>query len=338
MCKRIVQAFISEKGMDGIWMDDSGMLAGLVRRGRRNAALENPLRINALWYVALEATGTALRGLGPMGAGVKDPSGDHFERLAGRFRRAFTKDYWCERHQRVCPPEVRQGEDHGDLPDAEQLLFMLLPCSPMARTKQLGVLKQMEERALAPVGLWVRDGKGGVVESLLHRAWLAQALGLLAETAADRQRAVNAARPLEAVWEQAKTTGVHALYRDGAPLGRGPEPLVTAEVLGTLERFLGSVGGARGRNGNRRAKGRGGNKVTGAEKGAPAASSVDLASNGEVYFHGGEDADGVRLFDDSDGACPGRVHSLSGPAAGARREDHSQGDRLGDGGAGALHS
>jgi hypothetical protein len=243
VCQRIVQVFIAERGMDGIWMEDSGMLAGLARRGRPNAALGNPLRLNALWYAALEATGAALRGLPPMGPGAKDSAGDHFERLAGRFRRAFSKVYWCEEHQRVCPPEVRQAADHGDLPDAEQLLLLLLPCSPMPWTKQIGVLKQMEARTLAPLGLWVRQGTDGLVESLLHRAWLAQALAALAETEADRQRAISAARPLAAVWDQARTTGVHAFYRDGAPLGNGPEPLVTAEVLATLERFLGPGAG-----------------------------------------------------------------------------------------------
>jgi hypothetical protein len=240
MCKRIVQEFISEKGMDGIWMDDGGLLAGLARRGRKNAALMASLRLNALWYAALEATGMALRGLPPMSAAPKDPSGDHFERLAGRFRRAFTKAYWCEEHQRICPRESRQGNLHDDLPDAEQLLLMVLPASPMARTKQIGVLKQMETRALGPVGVWVRHREHGLVESLLHRAWLAQALGNLADSETDRQRAVNAARPLTAVWELVNATGVHAYYRDGAPLGKAPDPVVTAEVLGTLERFLGA--------------------------------------------------------------------------------------------------
>jgi hypothetical protein len=238
LCKRIIQEFISQNGMDGIWMEDGGLLAALPHRGPKNPALAAPLRLNGYWYAALESTGIALRGLPPFATGVKDPSGDHFERLAGRFRRAFSKIFWCEKHQRVCPPELRQNDDHGDLPDAEQLLLMLLPSSPMPRTKQIGVLKQLEARALAPVGLWVRQPDGTLVESLLHRAWMAQALGNLAESDADRQRAVNAARPLEAVWELAKTTGVFPFYRDGTPFGKGPSPLVTAEVLMTLDRFL----------------------------------------------------------------------------------------------------
>jgi hypothetical protein len=44
------------------------------------------------------------------------------------------------------------------------------------------------------------------------------------------------------VWEQARTTGVHTFYKDGKPVGKGPDALVTAEVVGTLERFLGAGG------------------------------------------------------------------------------------------------
>ena len=219
MCQRVVQEFISEKGMDGIWMDDGGTLSGLARRGRKNAALAAPLRLNALWYAALETTGLALRGLTPMGAGqhAKDSTGDHFERLAGRFRRAFNKAYWCEEHQRICPPELRADNTHGDLPDAEQLILMVLP--------------------VCPVGLWVRHADG-MVESPIHRAWLAQALGHAAETEAQRANAVNVARPLAALQEAASTVGLHAFYRDGKPLGHSVDPVVTAEVVATLRRFL----------------------------------------------------------------------------------------------------
>jgi len=239
MCKRVVQEFISEKGMDGIWMDDSGTLSGLAHRGRKNAALAAPLRLNALWYAALETTGLALRGLTPMGAGqhAKDTTGDHFERLAGRFRRAFTKAYWCEEHQRVCPPELRGDNIHGGIPDVEQLLLMVLPVCPIPRTKQLGILAQMEKLASSPIGLWVRH-EGGLAESPLHRAWLAQALGTAAETEAQRANAVNVARPLAALREAAGAAGVHAFYREGKPLGNTVDPMATAEVAGTLRRFL----------------------------------------------------------------------------------------------------
>lgn len=247
-CKRIIQEFISERGMDGVWMDDGGMLSGLVRKGRKNSVLASPLRLNALWYAALEVTGMALRHLTPMGTGVKDTSGDHFERLAGRFRRAFTKAFWCEDHQRICPEELRGEPDHGTIPDAEQLLLMVLPASPMPKTKQLGVLLQLIDKAQAPLGLWVRqreigkkaEGPGEMVDSPLHRAWLAQALGNCAVSEADRQRAVHIARPLAALAEAARFHGIHAFYKDGRPLGEGPDPIVTAEVLHTVERFLGA--------------------------------------------------------------------------------------------------
>jgi len=247
LSKRIIQALISEKGIDGIWMDDSGLLSGLVVKGKKNPALQTPLRLNALWYSALEITGMALRGLTPMGAaaglgsgGGKDSSGDHFERLAGRFRRAFTKAYWCEKHQRICPPALRNethGDDHGALPDAEQLLLMILPESPIPRTKQLGILTQIETQASGPLGVYVLDDKGHKVESLVHRAWLAQALGRGAENETQRQRAVHAARPLEAVAAAARSIGVHTCYKDGKPLGH-VSTVATAEIVATLDRFL----------------------------------------------------------------------------------------------------
>ena len=40
------------------------------------------VRLNALWYSALETVGAALHKR-------RDPGGDHFQRLTGRFRRAF---------------------------------------------------------------------------------------------------------------------------------------------------------------------------------------------------------------------------------------------------------
>lgn len=248
VCKRAVQELISQKGIDGIWMDDSGVLAGLVRKGRPNASLATPLRLNALWYSALEVTGMALRGLTPLGqaagyrtGGAKDPTGDHFERLAGRFRRAFNKAYWCEDHQRICPPARRTEAypDHGPIPDAEQLLLMLLPECPIPRTKQQGILAQVEALGCGPLGVWICPKDQPPVESILHRAWLAQALGNLADTDSQRKRALDAARPLESLRTLARASGVPAFYQDGKPLDDQPDPQVTQEVLGTLQQFLG---------------------------------------------------------------------------------------------------
>jgi hypothetical protein len=53
-----------------------------------------------------------------------------------------------------------------------------------------------------------------------------------------------------------------------------------------------------------RKRGAGKFDLTGAEKGRTVAASEDLASKSEAKFNGGQDADGVRLFADSHGACP----------------------------------
>src|SRR6185369_5378730 len=100
-----------------------GMLAGAHVTVAGNC-LSIPLRVNALWYAALDSTAQALRDMPPSSAAggppVRDPSAEHFERLAGRFRRSFAKLYWCEDHGRICPPEARTHPNHVTLPDAEQ--------------------------------------------------------------------------------------------------------------------------------------------------------------------------------------------------------------------------
>ena len=52
VCKRAVQPFVSDGGLDGVRMDDGGLLAGGVSG-------EAPLRVNRWWYVELEGTAAA---------------------------------------------------------------------------------------------------------------------------------------------------------------------------------------------------------------------------------------------------------------------------------------
>jgi glycogen debranching enzyme len=238
MCRTIVQNFIGEKGMDGVRMDDGGMLAGLKTKASPMGTVAASLRLNALWYAALETTGQALRGITPMHAGGKDPSGDHFERLAGRFRRSFAKAFWCEEHERICPQDVRTAADHGALPDAEQLLLAILPSSPLPRTKQRGILLNMLARGTGTLGVLIDHPEHGRVESPLHRAWLAQGLANVAENDADRQQVLILLRALSPLWHSLRTTGAHMYYRNGEPIGKTSDELATAEILGTLERFI----------------------------------------------------------------------------------------------------
>ena len=235
-CKAIVQEFISDKGMNGVRMDDSGMLAQVGSKAKGASAL----RLNALWYAALEVTGQALRGLTPMGkghpghTGMGRHTGDHFERLAGRFRRAFSKAFWCDQHDRICNPELRDQPDHGTVPDGEQLLLTMLPASPLPRTKQREILSQIDARAGESMGVKVVDPQHGLVDSPLFRAWLAQGYAV----DGDMRKVAAVARPLVALRESAQISSVFALYHEGHPIGRQPDPLVGAEVLGTLHRFL----------------------------------------------------------------------------------------------------
>ncbi len=139
--KKILQTLISEKGSGGVRMDDGGLLIPPA------SAAGLTLRLNALWYSALQTTGADLKAAG-------DPVSDHFERLAGRFRRSFAKAYWCDVHGCICTPESRPATDHGDLPHPDQLLLTFLPDSPIPRTEAAPVA------AMLP-----RQGDGGAGDS-----------------------------------------------------------------------------------------------------------------------------------------------------------------------------
>jgi hypothetical protein len=238
VCKGIVQEFISDKGMNNVRMDDSGLLANT----GGTTPVVGSLRLNALWYAALEMTGQALRGETAMGkaplhapADGRRHTGDHFERLAGRFRRAFAKVYWCEDHARICIPAAREQAEHGTALDGEQLLLTILPASPLPRTKQREILAQFETRAGDGIGVKIEHPDHGLVESPLYRAWLAVGFAL----DGDARKAAHIARPLMALSEAARTAGIFSFYRERSPIGRQPDVLASAEVLGALSRFSG---------------------------------------------------------------------------------------------------
>jgi hypothetical protein len=209
--KKIVQTVIAG-AHSSIRMDDGGMLV---------AEDADALRLNGLWYAALETLGEGLRAVG-------DRAGDHFERLAGRFRRSFAKAYWCETHGSVCTPGgANRDESHkaaATLPAADQVLLSVLPASPIPKTKQRQALLRVKS-ALGAVGVKVeRDGM--VLESVVHRLWLARALAATAENAAAGR--AEAADVLRGLRERAGARPA-AYYRDDAPVGAA-DLLAAAEL------------------------------------------------------------------------------------------------------------
>ena len=223
--KRMLLEFISEKGVAGITMDHGGLL--MVPPTRSSA---ETLRLNALWYSALQSTADDLKK-------ANDPGGDHFDRLAGRFRRTFIKSYWCEGHNRICPPHVRDSSSHGDLPDADQLLLTILPSSPIPRTKQNQLVKVIYDRANGEegaMGILVNHPVLGIVESAIHRAWMA--VGLV-NSSENRTAALTDARAILRPLISLATAGqgVWEYYRNGEGVGEGPDLLTTAEVMGAVE-------------------------------------------------------------------------------------------------------
>jgi hypothetical protein len=230
LAKKVLQELISSAGVGEVRMDDGGLLVG--------PAGSPALRLNALWYSALETSAADLKT-------VRDHAGDHFERLAGRFRRSFVKAYWCDTHGCICPPEVRPTGDaaaanpdnHGAVPDADQLLLTFLPASPIPRTKQRQLLAVVKSGALGTIGVKINHPQHGIVESPLYRAWLA--LGILAsadQPAPAQADAATIVAPLLPLRVVAHNGGIPAFYRDGQPLpGEAPDLVTTAEVLGALQ-------------------------------------------------------------------------------------------------------
>ncbi|HVX85592.1 MAG TPA: amylo-alpha-1,6-glucosidase [Phycisphaerae bacterium] len=214
--KRIVQAVIAGAGeaaggTEAVRMDDGGMLGGVC--GARG------VRLNALWYAALETMAEGLHAAG-------DPAGDHFERLAGRFRRSFSKAYWCDDHGCVCAAG-HNGDGHGALPLADQVVLSILAASPIPRTKQRQALLCVREKALGEIGVRMEQGDE-TVESVVHRVWLARALAATAENPGMGK--VEEAEVMAGLAERVGRN-VAATYRDGAPMGGG-DLLATAEVWG----------------------------------------------------------------------------------------------------------
>ena len=125
------------------WMDAAR--DGTVFTPRFGKAVE----INALWYHALLGTAELI-------APKDAATADHYIRLAGRIRRAFTKTLWDEQagHLRDHVRIDDEGNEQGDLSFRPNQIFALcLPHSPLPRTKQKRALAAIRERLLTPFGL-----------------------------------------------------------------------------------------------------------------------------------------------------------------------------------------
>jgi hypothetical protein len=228
--KKILHQFISG-AIDGVRMDDGGVLTG-------GAVSADDLRINALWYNALDMTAQLLKEPPAVPSARDLNASNHFDRLAGRFRRSFAKAFWCAEHNCICPPAVRSKPDHGKLPDPDQLLVTILPASPLPRTKQRQILNRIHDTVLGEMGVKIAHPELGVVESPVHRVWLAR--GFAADSAEGRAKAAALLSPLAPYWERAKKMLMHAHYKDGnivPPGNHKIDPLTSAELLGALEAF-----------------------------------------------------------------------------------------------------
>lgn len=223
LLKKAVQTVVSG-GATGVRMDDGGLLVtgtGIC-----------PVGINALWYFTLSMLAEELHA-------VKDHAGDHFERLAGRFRRSFSKAFWCSAHGFLCDPELQKVTDHATadpIPDPTQLLIATLPFSPVPRTKQRQIVLAIREKNLAPRGVLLPKSspEGGLkgsnatdnTASMLHLAWLLEALVTTSDTpeksAAEARMFLPPPGPLARFYAGDKAAGIEE--------NRLPDAASTAEI------------------------------------------------------------------------------------------------------------
>ncbi len=107
------------------------------------------VEINALWYAALAGLAEAL----PDERGAEKR---HFDKLAGRMRRAFPKVFWND-ERNACDDHVwtdSEGEDHIDKSIRPNQVFAAsLPHSPLPRTRQKQVVELVRDQLLTPFGL-----------------------------------------------------------------------------------------------------------------------------------------------------------------------------------------
>jgi hypothetical protein len=223
LLKKSVQTIVSSAA-SGVRMDDGGLLA--------TSTGICPVGTNALWYFMLSMLAEELHA-------IKDHAGDHFERLAGRFRRSFSKAFWCSAHGFLCDPELQKSTDHATadtLPDPTQLLIATLPFSPIPRTKQRQIVLAVREKNLAPRGVLVpkSSAEAGLknsnatdnTASMLHLAWLMEALVVTSDTpeksAAEARTFLPPPGPLARFYAGDKAAGIEE--------NRLPDAASTAEI------------------------------------------------------------------------------------------------------------
>lgn len=125
------------------WMDAA--CGGVVFTPRPGKAVE----INALWYSALVGTAKLM-------TSRDSKAGAHYEKLAKRIKRSFTRVFWDQDAE--CLRDFVWSTDGGDdSPDLSvrpnQIFAVSLPHSPLAKTRQKQVVKAVRDALLTPYGL-----------------------------------------------------------------------------------------------------------------------------------------------------------------------------------------
>ncbi len=152
-CREVLAAY--RDGTDfGIHMDADGLIAAGDRDtqltwmdAKRDGVAFTPrhgkaVEINALWHNALVAMSQA--------TGDRDFAAE-IKKLSGRCGTAFNGTFWCEDIGYLIDHVNESCIDYAMRPN--QLLAVSLPHSPIAKKRQLSVVRHVRERLLTPYGL-----------------------------------------------------------------------------------------------------------------------------------------------------------------------------------------
>ncbi len=241
LAKRIAQAVVTG-AFKGMTMGDGGLLSG---KGTMAAVLE----VNLLWYSVLSILAEELRRAG-------DAGGDHFERLAGRFRRSFLKAYWCDAHGCLCDPAQVTAEGHAAasvLPEAGQLLTAVVSFSAVPRTKQRQLVDAVAKAGRRDLGMVVSRESAGVKRELsgelvspMHLAWLAEGHVRTSDTpATSLAEAISWMSGVQKVLEE--TGALARWYMDGVPAKVRENVAVHGPTMAEVRRVWLSLEAAAGR-------------------------------------------------------------------------------------------
>ena len=220
--------------MSGVRMDDGGMLVGAARKATRPCALNAAHGIPHSNAPGRHSAALLDAGQKKLAAaeGLRDSTGEHFERLAGRFRRATREGLLVRGPQPHLHPRTRLQPNHGGA-DGEQLILTiaarLATAADQAAAKFLLSSRPSRARCIGRCAWSMRNMAQSKARSIA-RGWCRAARSTA-------MRAADCGSLCIRCWRsprQHAVAGSSLTIAEGQPVGRHPDAFVSAEVHATL--------------------------------------------------------------------------------------------------------